>query len=563
MKYVIVGGVAGGASTAARLRRLDEKADVIMFEKGPHVSFSNCCLPYRLSNQVKEHDDLVLMSPAQFHKQYNITARVNSEVVGIDRATKSVKVKQTDGKEYSESYDKLILAPGADAIAPKLEGYENADVFTVKNVVDVSKLYDFINGKGNIKKITVVGGGFIGIEVAENLREADFDVTLVEAENQILRQFDYDMVQIIHKEMSDKGIKLLLGKMAKKYDQNNLILEDGTIVEGDAVVMAIGVRPQTELAIDAGIEVTKSRHIKVNANWQTVSDDDIYAVGDAVEVVNAITHKPFALPLAGPAQKQARQAANHIYGILPQSKGFIGSSCIKVFDYNAASTGLNEKLCKAEGINYDITYIIPQDKVGLMPGSSPFFFKLIYEVPSGRVLGAQAISKGDAAKRVDVVATVIKFNGTLTDMADLELCYAPPVSTAKDPTNMAALVSLNLLGNVYKQVRVDEVRGLVESGACIIDVREPGEYARSHIKNAINIPLSEIRQRLDEIPTDKPVYLHCRSSQRSYNACMMLKANGFDNIYNISGSFLGISFYEYFNDTVTGRDKIVTDYNFN
>ncbi len=563
MKYVIVGGVAGGASTAARLRRLDEKAEIVMFEKGPHVSFSNCCLPYRLSNVIKSHSDLVLMSPTQFQKQYNIIARVDSEVVSIDRAAKTVTVKEVGGKEYTESFDKLILSPGANAIVPKLPGYENSNTFIVKNVADVSRLYDFINGSDGVKKITVVGGGFIGIEVAENLNESGFEVTLVEAEKQILRQFDYDMVQILHKEMSDKGVNLLLGKKAVGYDKNNLILDDHTVVEGDAVVMAIGVTPDTKLAAAAGIELTNRGHIKVNANWQTLTDSNVYAVGDAVELINGITHMPFALPLAGPAQKQARQAANHIYGIIPQNNGYIGSSCIKVFEYNAAATGLCENNCKAAGISYDITYIIPQDKVGIMPDSTPFFFKLIYEVPTGRVLGAQAISKGDASKRIDVVATVIKFGGTLTDMADLELCYAPPMSTAKDPTNMAALVSLNLLGNKFKQVRVCKVRELVEGDACIIDVREPAEYNRSHLINAINIPLSEIRERISEIPKDKPVYLHCRSSQRSYNACLMLQANGFNNIYNISGSYLGISFYEYFNDMTLKRDKIVTDYNFN
>ncbi len=563
MKYVIVGGVAGGASTAARLRRLDEKAEIIMFEKGPHVSFSNCSLPYRLSDTVKSHDSLVLMNPNAFHKQYNITARVDSEVIAIDRAKKYVTVRQTDGKEYSETYDKLILSPGANAIVPKLEGYENADLFTVKNVVDISKLYDFINRNADVKKVTVIGGGFIGIEVAENLCKAGFDVSLVEAEDQILRPFDYDMVQIMHKEMHDRGIKLCLGKRAMKFDKNNLILEDGTVVQGDAVVMAIGVRPDTALAVAAGIEVSQSGHIKVNANWQTKTDPDIYAVGDAVEVLNALTHKTFALSLAGPAQKQARQAANHIYGVAPQNTGYIGSSCIKVFDYNGAATGLNEKACQRDGLNYDFVFILPQDKVGLMPDSTPFFFKVIYEVPTGRVLGAQAISKGDASKRVDVVATLIKFGGTLSDMADLELCYAPPMSTAKDPTNMASYVALNLLANKFRQVKISEVRGLVESGAYIIDVREPSEYGRSHIINSVNIPLSQIRDRLSEIPKDKPIYLHCRSSQRSYNACLALQGNGFENVNNISGSFLGLSFYEYFNDCITGREKIVTDYNFN
>ncbi len=563
MKYIIVGGVAGGASAAARLRRLDESAEIIMFEKGPHVSFSNCCLPYRLSNQIKEDEKLVLMNPKSFYNQYRITARINSEVISINRADKTVIVKGPDGTEYTEGYDKLILSPGANAIVPKLEGHESANIFVVKNVVDISALYSYINSNNNVKKITVIGGGFIGVEVAENLKDAGFDITLVEAENQILRQFDYDMVQILHKEMTDKGVNLLLGKKATKFDGNNLILEDDTVVEGDAIVMAIGVTPDTRLASAAGIDVTERGHIKVTPDWQTESDKDIYAVGDAVEIKNAITNKPFVLSLAGPAQKQARQTANHINGVAMTNTGYIGSSCIRVFDYNGAATGLNENTCKSEGLDYDIAFIIPQDRVGIMPGATPFFFKLIYEKPNGRILGAQAISKGDASKRIDVVATVIKFNGTLDDMADLELCYAPPFSTAKDPTNMAALVSLNLLSSKFKQVQVGEARTLVENGAFIIDVREPHEYSRSHLTTSINIPLSQIRNRLDEIPTDKPIYLHCRTSQRSYNACLILQANGFNDVYNISGSYLGISFYEYFNDTITSRPKIVTDYNFN
>ncbi len=326
MKYVIVGGVAGGASAAARLRRLDEQAQIIMFEKGPHVSFSNCCLPYRLSDKITSHERLVLMSPEKFKRQFDITARVDSEVIAINRAEKTVTVRQNDGKEYTESYDKLILSPGANAIVPKLDGYETANLFTVKNVVDIAKLYDYIKGDKGVTKITVVGGGFIGIEVAENLQDAGFSVSVVEAENQILRQFDYDMVQVLHKELMDKGVQLYLGKKAVKFEHNNLVLEDGTVVDGDAVVMAIGVTPDTKLAADAKIELTNRGHIKINANWQTLTDENIYAVGDAVEVTNAITHKAFALPLAGPAQKQARQAANHIKGTACKSTGFIGSS---------------------------------------------------------------------------------------------------------------------------------------------------------------------------------------------------------------------------------------------
>lgn len=562
MKILIVGGVAGGASTAARIRRIDEHAEIIMFEKGPHVSFSNCCLPYRLSNTVEQYDDLVLMSPEVFKNQYNINARVNSEVVKINREEKTVEVLDlTNNTTYTESYDRLVLAPGANAIVPPIKGIENANKFVVKNVVDITKLNEFIT-KQNVKNVTVIGGGFIGVETAENLKHAGFNVTLVEAEKQILKPFDYDMVQILHKEMLDNGVNLIVSDKVCEFRNSDVVLESGKVVKGDACVLAIGVRPDTKLAEEAGIEVDPRKAIITDSNYLT-NDANIYAVGDAITVFNALLNKKVHLPLAGPAQKEARQAANHIYGKPNRNTGYIGSSCIRVFNYNAASTGLTERDCINNNLSYDVAYVIPQDKVGLMPNNYPLHYKLIFEVPTGRVLGCQAISKGEACKRVDIAATLIKFGGTVYDLADLELCYAPPFSTAKDAGNMAGLVASNLLEGAFKQVRVSEVRSLVESGAYIIDVREPHEYELAHIKTAVNIPLSQIRNRLDEIPTDRPVYLHCRSSQRSYNACRCLIGHGFTNIYNIQGSYLGISFNEYFNDVTLGRESILTDYNFN
>lgn len=562
MKILVVGGVAGGASTAARIRRLDESAEIVMFEKGPHVSFSNCCLPYRLSDTIKDYNDLVLMNPVVFKNQYNIDARVNSEVIRINKENKEVEVKDCiSGKTYVEKYDKLVLAPGANAIVPKINGIEKCNTFIVKNVVDITKLNEFIL-KNKVQNITVIGGGFIGCEVAENLVHKGLNVSLVEAEKQILRIFDYDMVQILHKEMLDKGINLVVNDKVVGFNNSDCLLESGKTIAGEAVVLAIGVSPDTKLAREAGLKLNERGAIVTNQNYVT-SDPHIYAVGDAIWVHSALLNKQIHLPLAGPAQKQARQAANHIYGLANKNTGYIGSSCIRVFDYNAASTGLTETVAKNAGLNVDAVYVIPQDKVGLMPNNYPLHYKLVYEVPTGRVLGCQAISKGEAAKRVDIVATLIKFGGTIYDLADLELCYAPPFSTAKDAGNMAGLVAGNLLQGTFRQVRVSDVRGLVESGAYIIDVREKHEYELSHIKTAHNIPLSEIRQRVNEIPTDRPVYLHCRSSQRSYNACRALIGLGFTNIYNISGSMLGISFYEYFNDVTLKRESILTDYNFN
>jgi len=525
-RILIIGGVAGGASVAARARRIDEEAEIIMFEKGPHVSFSNCALPFHLSGMVENGDDLVLMCPTQFKNQYNIEARVNSEVIKIIREDKKVVVKNLlTGEEYEESYDKLVLSPGANPILPRsIEGVTGSNVFTVRNVVDIKKLKNYIDSN-NIKDIAVVGGGFIGVEVAENLCLADKNVSLIEALDQIMSPFDYDMAQILHKEMMDKGVNLILSDGVKKIDEDFVELQSGKKVAAKVVVMAIGVSPETGLAKDAGLEIGVTGGIKVDHNYLT-NDKDIYAVGDAIEVYNRLTHKTSRLALAGPAQRQARAAADNMYNIHHNNNGVIGSSVVQVFDLGAASTGLNEKAAKAAGISYDFVYIIPGDKVGLMPDSNPMHFKLIYEYPTGRILGAQAIGKGN----VD---------------------------------NFAALVGLNLLYGKFRQVPVTIVRELVENDEFIVDVREKHEYEQGHLKNSVNIPLSEIRERMSEIPKDKPVYLHCRSSQRSYNAVMALQNSGYDNVINISGSYLGICCYEYYQDQVTGRAKIVTEYNFN
>lgn len=562
-RVLIVGGVAGGASTAARVRRLDEKAEIIMFEKGPHVSFSNCALPFHLSGIIEEHEDLVLMKPKELYDQYRIDARVFHEVTSINRDDKEINVRNViTGENYTEKYDKLVLSPGAKPIVPPFEGLDEVNVFTVRNVVDIARLQTFIT-ENNCKDVSVIGGGFIGIEVAENLKLAGYNVTIIEAMNQIMRPFDYDMAQILHKEIYDKGIDLILGDKVAKFEKDTIILDSGRKIEAEAVIMAIGVSPETSLAKDAGLRIGETGAISVNQNF-TTSDKDIYAVGDAIEIYNGLLRSKSKLSLAGPAQKQARSAADHMYNIPVRNSGVIGSSVIQIFDYNAASTGLNEWLIQATSldVNYDVVMVIPPDKVSIMPNSEALHFKLLFEVPTGRILGAQAIGKGNVDKRIDVIATLIKFNGTLDDLKDLELCYAPPFSTARDVVNFAALVGLNILQDNFRQVRVGEVRGLVENHAYIIDVREKEEYAEGHLINSINIPLGELRDRIDEIPKDQPIYLHCTTSQRSYNGVLALQHLGFDNVYNISGSFMGISFYEYFNDKTTGREPIVTEYNF-
>ncbi|CUO01672.1 FAD-dependent oxidoreductase [Clostridium disporicum] len=562
-KILIVGGVAGGASAAARLRRNSEKDKIIMFEKGPHVSFSNCALPYHLSGTIEAPNRLVLMSPEKFKAQYNIEARVNSEVVSIDRQNKEIEVKNIlTGEVYREKYDKLILSPGARPIVPNIPGIENVNVFTIRNVIDIDKLNRFIK-EIEVKDVAVIGGGYIGVEAAENLIEGGYNVSLIEATSQILKPFDYDMVQILHKEIMDHGINLIIEDKVMSFEKDKIVLASGKKIDAKAVVMAIGVTPEVELAKAAGLEIGETGAIKVNSNYRT-NDEDIYAVGDVIEVYNALTCMSTKLSLAGPAQKAARTVADHINGKTTANKGYIGSSAIKVFDYNAASTGLNESLIKVLDmkIKYDIVRIIPSDKVGIMPDSSPMHFKLIFEVPTGRVLGAQAIGKGDAIKRIDVIATAIKFGATVEDLKDLELCYAPPFGTAKDVVNYAGYVASNLLNGEFKQVNVDKVRELVEEEAYIIDVRERMEYENGHIKGAINIPLSELRDRVNEIPKDRPVYLHCRTGQRSYNAVLALQNLGFGNVVNITGSYLALSYYEYYNDIAKNRESIMTKYNF-
>jgi NADPH-dependent 2,4-dienoyl-CoA reductase/sulfur reductase-like enzyme/rhodanese-related sulfurtransferase len=571
-KVLIVGGVAGGASAAARVRRLDESAQIIMFEKGPHVSFSNCSLPYHLSGIVPEADWLVLVDPETFKVKYNIDARVNNEVVAINRQAKSVTVKNVQtGETYDETYDKLVLSPGANPIVPNSEGARNENVFMVRNVVDIDKLNKFLkkdsisddnNRKNNISDVVVIGGGFIGLEVAENLRKVGYNITLVEAADQVLAPFDYDMVQMVHKTLVDHGVNLIVGDGIAKVLPEAIELASGKQIPAQAVVMAIGVRPETSLAVAAGLEIGKTGGIKVDHNYVT-SDPDIYAVGDAIEVFHRLLHTPTRLALAGPAIRQARAAADHMYGKPHQNKGVIGSSVVEVFDMNFASTGLTVKAAERAGIPVDSVYVMRGDKVGLMPDVNVMHFKLVYEVPTGRILGAQAAGKGNVDKRVDVIATLVTMGGTVEDLKELELCYAPPFGTGRDVVNIAALVAINNLNGDLAEVKVSDARALVESDAFIVDVREPGEFRHGHLNNAVNIPLSQLRDRVSEIPRDVPVYVHCRSSARSYNAYMALKGFGYTNVKNIQGSFLGICLYEYFNDQTTGRTPIVTKYNFN
>ncbi|HHV42282.1 MAG TPA: FAD-dependent oxidoreductase [Clostridiaceae bacterium] len=562
-KIVVIGGVAGGMSAAVRSRRLDEKADIVVLERGPYVSFSNCCLPYHLSGEIEESCTLVLMTPHELQTQYNIDVRVKNEAIDIDREAKTVLIKNLEtGEEYTEDYDYVILSPGAKAVDFPIPGLDTVPNFFLRTVPDAAGIHDTIKEK-NIKDIVVMGGGFIGIEATENLRLAGLNVTLVEAAEQVLLQYDEDMIQLIHKELYDQGVNLKLNTRLEKIEDNKAYLSNGETVPCELLVKAAGVVPVSDLAEKAGLKLTEDKYIDVDQNYIT-SDPSIYAIGDAIKVTSRLAGDKIGLAMAGPALKQARFVADHICGIPTVNTGYIGSACIKVFDWNAAVTGLTERRLKELGkTNYDYAFVIPKDMVGIMSGSNSQFLKVIFEIPTGRILGAQAVGKGDVVKRVDVIAGMLKFQPTLFDLKDLELCYAPPFSIARDSVNFAGYVGLNLLNGVYRHVHVSDVRSLVEQKAYIIDVREPDEFDLGHIKGAVNLPLSQLRERMDEVPKDQPVYLHCRSSQRSYNALLALQQSGWDNIYNIAGSMLGLSYYEYFKDQTTDRESILTEYNFN
>ncbi len=561
-KIVVVGGVAGGASAAARARRLDEFADITMFEKGPNVSFSNCSLPYHLSGLVPDADSIVMMTPEQFKNQYNINAEVNSEVVDVDPVKKEVEVKNTQTGELKHiSYDELVLSPGANPIMPGcIKGIDHDNVFSVRNVVDIKKIQTYLQ-VNKVTDVAVIGGGFIGLEVCENLAQTDTKVSLIEAASHVLGTIDDDFAELVHKELFDHGVNVVLDDGLAEITDDKIKLGSGKEIKSQAVIVAIGVRPDTALASKIGCKLGLTGSIAVDQHYQT-SIPNIYAVGDAIEVTNMITRKKTRLALAFPAQMEARDAVDHMYGRTIQNKGVIGSQAIHIFDINVASTGLTEAECQKDGIDYRTVTVIPKSRVGLMPDATPLYMKLIFGYPSGEVLGAQALGKSDVDKQVDIVATMISMHGNISDLTHVEVCYSPWFSTAKNAVNMAALVAENILNGEYKQVQVSEVRKLVEKGACIIDAREPNEYEEGHITSAINIPLSQFRQRLDEIPTDRPVYVHCLSGQRSYNMVRSLNNRGYDNVVNISGSYLEICEYEYFKDQTTDRKPIVTNYRF-
>ena len=559
---LIIGGVAGGASVAARMRRLDEQANITMLERGRDVSFSNCALPYFLGGEIPDSETLKLLDPQTFWDHYRIRALTRHEALEINRAAQTVLVKNLEtGETLDMPYDSLFLSPGASPILPpSIPGIQQPHVFSVRNVEDVERIAAYLDAQ-EVRQVAVIGGGFIGLEVMENLVERGLKVSVIDLAPQVMLPFDQDMAQFLHKEIVDHGVELILDDCLASIEEAGVTLASGRQVAAQAVIMAIGVRPETRLAQEAGLAIGETGNIAVNQMMQT-SDPKIYAVGDAVEVSHFQTGKPSKLALAGPALKQARVAADTAAGLLDLNPGVLGASVLRVFSLNAASVGLNERQCQAEGLKYQVSFVVPSDRVGIMPGASPMFFKLIFEPASGRVLGAQAVGQGAVDKRIDVIATLMRFKGGIIQLKDLELCYSPVFGTARDVVNQAGILACNLSDGMVRQVMFTEVRRLAEEGTAIIDVREEDEYAQGHIKGALNIPLSQLRDRLSEIPRDVPLYLHCRSGQRSYNAVRALMQSGFKEVYNVAGSFVALSWYEYYQDRKTGRAPIVTAYNF-
>lgn len=535
MKTIIIGGVAGGASAAARLRRLDETAEIIVLERGEYVSFANCGLPYYIGGVITNQNHLTLQTPESFWSRFRIDVRVNSEAVKINPETKTVTVHNLkSGKSYKESYDNLILSPGAEPIKPNISGINNDFVFTLRNIPDTLKIKEYIE-RTMPKSAVVVGGGYIGVEMAENLKEAGLEVSIVELADHLITPLDFDMAADVHRYIKSKGINLYLSNGVKVLNEHTVILQNGEI-HADMVIMSVGVRPETALAKECGIKTNHRGSIIVDQNMKT-NIPHIYAVGDAVEVEDFITKSPAFIPLAGPANKQGRIAADNIAGLSSEYAGTQGSAVLKLFDMTVATTGINEKSAKAAGMDYDKTYIYSGSHASYYPGASNMLIKALWDKQTLKILGAQIVGFDGVDKRIDVLATAIRFGAKITDLAELELCYAPPFGSAKDPVNMLGFVAENVISGKVKQFFWNDVENLPRDGSVtLLDVRTATEVQRGKIDGFINIPLDSLREHISEILKDKPVYVHCHSGLRSYIACRILSGNGYE-CFNLAGGW--------------------------
>lgn len=536
-KVLIVGGVAGGASAAARLRRLDEEAHIVMFERDPYISFANCGLPYYIGGSIQDRSKLLVQTPEAMHKRFNIDVRIQSEVVSIDPVNKKVRVESKERGSYEESYDALILSPGAKPIRPNLPGIESSKIHILRNIPDTDKIKTKVAAEGT-RSAVVIGGGFIGVEMAENLREAGLEVSLIEAGPQILAPFDPEMSSILAKELDEHGVNLIFSDMVQGFadvgEQIEVQLASGTVLQSDMVLLAIGVSPDTSFLKDSGLEFGPRGHILVNERMET-NLDQVYAVGDAIEVVDFVNGTKTAIPLAGPANKQGRIAADNVSGLNTTYKGSQGTSIIKVFGITGASTGNNEKTLQRLGLPYHVIYVHPSSHATYYPGATPISMKLIFD-PKGTVLGAQAVGYSGVDKRIDDIATVIRFRGTVTDLTELELSYAPPYSSAKDPVNMAGFAAENILQGMTTVFVPKDLEGRDKSNTILVDVRSEIEHANGYIEGSINIPVDDLRGRLSELDPSKEIWVYCQVGLRGYTASRILQQKGF-RVKNLTGGY--------------------------
>jgi NADPH-dependent 2,4-dienoyl-CoA reductase/sulfur reductase-like enzyme/peroxiredoxin family protein/rhodanese-related sulfurtransferase/TusA-related sulfurtransferase len=536
MKVLIVGGVAGGASAACRLRRLSEDARIILFEKGEYVSYANCGLPYYIGGTIQDKDRLLVTKPETLRSRFNIDVRIQSEVVAIHRDKKTVAVlNRADGSRYEESYDKLILSPGGNPKRPSLPGIDLPGIFTLRTVPDTFRIDEYIT-QYNAKSAVVVGAGFIGVEMAENLKERGLDVTIVEFLPQAVAPLDPEMAAILHRHLRENGVRLRFNTGVEGFERKDRLtvkLSDQSELPADLVILSIGIAPDSALAKDAGLPLGVKGSIEVDDTFRT-EDPDIYAVGDAIDVKQLLTGKKTLLALAGPANRQGRAAGENVLGgRTVRDEGVIGSSILKVFDLTAASTGLNEKQLKAEKLPYRKTYVHPSDHASYYPNAIQLSMKLLF-APDGKIYGAQAVGAAGADKRIDVIATAIHFGGTVYDLEKLELCYAPPYSSAKDPVNMLGFTAANILRGDVKAFYAEDTDRLDRGKVTLLDVRTPEETATGMIDGAVNIPVDDLRNRMSELPKEKPVYVYCAVGLRGYVASRILMQHGYD-VYNLSG----------------------------
>lgn len=553
MKVVIIGGVAGGATAAARIRRLDEQAEIIVFERSGYISYANCGLPYYIGDTITDPEALTLQTPESFFSRFQITMKVRHEVTAIHAERNVVSVKNLEtGAEFEERYDKLLLSPGANPSLPPVPGTDIDRLFTLRTMEDTFRIKDYINKK-NPRSVILAGGGFISLELAENLRHLGMEVTIIQRPKQLMNPFDVDMASFIHSEMRSHGIRLLLGHTVEGFEETEngvcVLLKEEAPLFADMAVLAIGVSPDTRLAEMAGLKLGIKNSIIVNERMET-SVPNIFAVGDAVQVKHFVSGEDSLISLAGPANKQGRIAADNICGKDSRYSGSQGSSIIKVFNMTAAVTGLNEKSAKKAGLSVDKVILSPMSHAGYYPGGKVMTMKVVFEKETYRLLGAQIVGYEGVDKRIDVLATAIRAGMKATDLNELDLAYAPPYSSAKDPVNMAGFMIENIASGQLKQFHLEDINDLpLDGSVTLLDARTEGEFSRGHVTGFINIPVDQLRENLNKLPKDKPVYVMCQSGLRSYIACCILKGEGYD-AYNFSG---GYRFY----DAVVNHRKLI------